>query len=99
MKTLFILLAAYQLKHWLCDYPLQRPYMLEKSKGGAEWILPLALHAWVHGAGTFVICAAYGFWKPGPLAAVDVHLAAAMFALDFAVHFVVDRAKAAPTWG
>jgi hypothetical protein len=86
-KTLLLLLVLYQVKHFLADYPLQRPYMLNKFKGGTAWILPLCAHAGVHGGFTL---------------AITLAVAPALWWLalaDFAVHFTVDRAKAAPTWG
>ena len=41
----FLLLAViYQVKHFLADYPLQTPYMLQKFKE-QDWETPLAAHA------------------------------------------------------
>lgn len=87
MGTVFSLLALFQLKHWLCDYPLQRPYMLKKFRGGSEWVLPLAAHAGVHGGFTLAIAllVSPALWW--------------LSLVDFTVHFAVDRIKAAPTWG
>jgi len=84
MKPLFLLLVIYQLKHFLCDYPLQTQYMLGKFKGGDAWKLPLTAHAGVHAAGTLLIglCAA-------PVFGVAILLAL----LDFAAHFTIDRIK------
>lgn len=90
MKTLFILLVVFQFKHWLCDYPLQRPYMLNKFKGGTAWILPLCAHAGVHALLTFIVTS---------ICSRSAVTGAALAALDFVVHFAVDRVKAAPTWG
>ena len=33
-KEIFILLILFQIKHFLCDFPLQGKYMLGKFKGG-----------------------------------------------------------------
>lgn len=104
VTTIFILLAAYQLKHWLCDYPLQRPFMLRKggvgwnwsSLNNLNWILPLAAHASVHAFGTLLIVAWYagltrkftGANKPLTLLLLAL--------LDFVVHFSV---KASPALG
>ena len=88
MALVFGLLVAYQLKHFLCDFPLQGAYMLGKFKGGTEWIKPLAAHASVHALGTLLISLC-----------VKPNLALSLAALDFTAHFVVDRLKAAPTLG
>ena len=82
---IFKLLVAYQLKHFLCDFPLQGRYMLGKFKGGTEWILPLAAHASVHALGTLLIALC-----------VKPHLAASLALLDFFAHFLMDRVKASP---
>jgi hypothetical protein len=84
---IFTLLAVYQMKHFLSDFPLQRPYMLRKFMGGTAWILPLAAHAGVHAAFTLAITLVVrpALWW--------------LCLLDFTVHFIVDRIKAAPTWG
>lgn len=82
------LLVVYQLKHFLADFPLQGRYMLGKFKSGTEWILPLAAHASVHAAFTAIIVTAAHRTELLWLAA-----------LDFAVHFIVDRLKASPNLG
>lgn len=82
---IYLLLVLYQIKHFVCDYPLQGRYMLGKFKGGNEWILPLAAHAGVHGVATFLIALCYkprsAFWI-------------ALF--DMVIHFTMDRIKASP---
>ena len=87
LLTIFWLLAVFQVKHFLADYPLQRPYMLRKGATGGAWVLPLALHAGVHGTLTLAVCLALreSLWW--------------LAALDFAVHFIVDRVKAGPSLG
>ena len=85
MKILFLLLVIYQLKHFLCDYPLQTAYMLGKFKGGDEWIAPLLAHAGVHAAGTLLI---------GLIFAPVYGLAILLAMLDFVAHFTIDRIKA-----
>lgn len=84
MRLVFLLLVIYQLKHFLCDYPLQTQYMLGKFKGGDEWKLPLLAHAGVHGAGTLLIGLCFT-----PLFGIALMLALA----DFFAHFVIDRIK------
>lgn len=83
MIEIFTLLVIYQIKHFLCDYPLQTEYMLKKmSKEG--WLVPLFSHALVHALCTMVIVAVYNielWW----LAVVDL-----------VIHFTMDRIKASP---
>lgn len=84
--TLFLLLAIFQIKHFIADYPLQTEYMLGKFKTGTNWILPMCAHVGVHGLFTFTICIFYiGFWLSLLLAFTD------MF-----IHFIMDRIKASP---
>ncbi len=84
MKLTFLLLVIYQLKHFLCDYPLQTQYMLGKFKGGDEWKLPLTAHAGVHAAGTLLIGLFFA-----PVYGIAILLAL----LDFFAHFIIDRIK------
>jgi hypothetical protein len=87
MHKLALLLVIFHLKHFLADYPLQTPYMLGKFKSGWGWIKPLAAHAGIHSAFTSAISAGAGAtWR----------LAIGLAALDFAIHFVMDRIKASP---
>lgn len=81
MSTIFLLLILFQIKHFVCDYPLQGRYMLGKfNKEG--WELPLLAHAGVHFIGTFLIAWFFGLW---------IAVGVALF--DFVVHFVVDKVK------
>jgi hypothetical protein len=79
------LLLIYQMKHFLCDYPLQGRYMLGKFKKYPDYLLPLAAHALVHGVATFLIALIF-----------NPKIAFSVGALDFCVHFIVDRIKASP---
>lgn len=81
IETIFLLLVIFQLKHFLCDYPLQGRYMLGKFKKEG-WELSLAAHAGVHFLATFAIGLFFGF-----------QIALAVAVLDFGVHFVVDKIK------
>lgn len=106
LKTILILLVAYQLKHWLCDYRFQTPYMLGKFKPEG-WLGPLAAHAGAHAFGTFLLGSAVMVWEVSQglapaayfpsladnMAANFPRLAFCLAALDFVVHFVVDRVK------
>ena len=86
MKDILILLVAFQLKHFLADYPLQTKYMLGKFKGGPEWIKPLVAHCCIHAFGTLIISL---FW-------LNLNEAFHLVIIDFSIHFVMDRIKAAP---
>ncbi len=84
---IFGILITFQVKHYLADYVLQNRYMLGKFKAGTDWIAPLALHCAVHACFTLMIAL---LWK---LPRNDaMHLAC----LDFGLHFIMDRIKAAP---
>ena len=88
MEIVFLLLVLFQIKHFICDYPLQTSYMLGKM-GKTNWVKPLAAHAGVHAIGTFIVVLVVTF---SPIAIV--------FALvDFVLHFIVDRIKASPDLG
>jgi len=83
---LFLLLVVYQIKHLVADYFLQGKYMLGKFKEHG-WGQPLTAHVSVHAVFTFIICLSFG---------VSLLYSVALAALDFVVHFVVDRIKASP---
>lgn len=85
---IWLLLVVYQIKHFVCDFPLQGQYMLGKFKPFPESMLPLAAHAAVHGAFTFLIASAFGSSHAFLLAL-----------LDFAVHGGIDYVKANPQLG
>jgi len=83
MSEIFILLIAFQIKHFIADYPLQTQYMLGKMKTKG-WILPLFAHSLVHGIITFSILIIFAptLWY--------------LALMDTMVHFIVDRIKASP---
>lgn len=82
---IWLLLVLYQIKHFVCDYPLQGKYMLGKFKSGNEWILPLLAHSAVHGVATLLIASLI---KP------KIAFWVALF--DTVIHFTMDRIKASP---
>jgi len=86
MIEVFALLLAYQIKHWVCDFPLQTEYMLGKFKEKG-WALPLATHAWIHFLGTYLIASVF---------TGNSILAGKLALFDFVVHFTMDRIKASP---
>lgn len=94
LEEIWWLLVAYQVKHFLCDYPLQTEYMLGKFKPGSNFIAPLAGHCGVHVIGTFVISSTYFYHKD--ILRINEVIAVCLF--DFIVHFVMDRIKAGPQW-
>lgn len=83
--AVFQLLVFFQIKHFLCDFPLQGGgFFQKKSASGLEFILPLSLHCFVHSMGTFLIVAWFNFsmWP--------------LIFFDFCVHFIMDRIKSSP---
>lgn len=86
MGTVFLALILMQVKHFICDYPLQVPFMLGKFKKFPDFIVPLFWHSWVHGIGTLMICHAFG-WPDW------------LIFLDLVTHFIIDRIKASPSLG
>ncbi len=84
--NIWILLVAYQLKHFVADYLLQTHYMLGKFREKG-WVLPLLAHVSVHAVFTATIAIAFG--------RMDIALQLALF--DGFAHFVLDRIKASPS--
>lgn len=98
VTQIFILLIVFQIKHLLADYFLQGEYHLGKflAKG---WVRPLASHCCTHAVFTYGVavvfllcCGPGGTW----FVWYGVPVAAGLAALDFVLHFVMDRFKAAP---
>ena len=93
LTYVFFLLILFQGKHFIADFPLQTDYMLRKfSPDWRVWIPALSAHAGVHAFFTFyiVVFVMHGYPYFG------VPLALALAALDFVVHFTMDRIKASP---
>lgn len=86
--TIFTLLFLFQIKHFLADYVFQNEYMLGKFKEEG-WQKPLAAHCSVHGLLTWLICILY---------TSNPWIAACLCLLDFALHFIMDRIKASPSF-
>ena len=95
MLEVFMLLVAFQFKHFICDFPLQNQYMLGKMNL-TGWKLPLGAHAGVHALGTFLITCL--LFKPAYYMDAVI-LGAILGTADFIIHFVVDRIKASPKLG
>jgi hypothetical protein len=90
MTEILILLVLFQLKHFLCDFPLQGKYMLGKFKQ-TGWVPPLAAHASLHALGTLLIAGWFGY------STIPFGTAVVCALADFAIHFTVDRVKASPS--
>lgn len=86
VSSIFLLLVIYQLKHFICDYPLQNAYMLGKFKESG-WVKPLLAHTGIHAIATFLI--AFAFTNL-------FFLSLSLAAFDLVVHFIMDRVKASP---
>jgi Protein of unknown function (DUF3307) len=82
VSLVVLLIAALQLKHIICDGPLQTLAMVRaKSRYGA----PLGLlHAAIHGLGTAVMLAFFGVAFP---------VLAGLALLDAVIHYHVDFTK------
>ncbi len=85
----------FQVKHWLCDYPWQTPYMLNKFQRRG-WVFPLTLHAGVHALTTVTILSIFLLINTET---INSGFVLVVGLLDFIVHFVVDRVKAHPDLG
>lgn len=85
---LLFMLIAFQLKHFIADFPLQNAYMLGKFKKKG-WVLPLASHCGVHALLTGFILILTGL--------IPIWLVLSMMAFDFTIHFIMDRIKASPS--
>jgi hypothetical protein len=82
LQSALLLLLALQVKHVICDGPLQTPRMVrEKSTYGKPQGL---LHALVHVGGSAIVLALWGL----PLA-----LVAGLAGLDGIIHYHVDFTK------
>lgn len=86
IELMLILLAAFGIKHFVCDFMLQYPYMLEQkgsygARGGID-------HALVHSLGTFIVLVLILPWTPLS------HLVAVILSVcDGLVHYHVDWTK------
>jgi len=98
IEQIFILLFIFQVKHWLCDYPLQTQFMLRKSQR-EDWVYPLFCHARVHAVFTLLISAAYLSLYSDMIVQDYLRVSVWMMFLDGVVHFIVDRIKAHPDLG
>lgn len=86
LTTLVVLIAVFQVKHFLADFILQTRYQLGKFRADWGFFLPLLSHAATQAAFTLAICLVVcpTLWW---LALVDL-----------TTHFVMDRVKAGPKY-
>jgi len=91
LVMIFGLLIFFQVKHFLADYlfQVQYEYLLQKFNPGWDFLLPLAVHAGVHAACTFMIV--YLFTQ-------SIQFSFEMAAIDLVIHFFADRLKAGPKY-
>jgi hypothetical protein len=90
ISMIFYLLILYQLKHFLCDYPLQTPrFFIGKFRKDWSFFVPLLAHSAIHGVGTFLIAV----WATG-----NILLGINLGILDMVVHGTMDRLKAGERW-
>jgi len=80
--TVFILLALFGIKHFICDFLMQYPYMLQEkgiygATGGVH-------HAMVHASFTFLILIFFCH---------DANLMIALSFADFVLHYHIDYFK------
>lgn len=87
--NIFILLILFQVKHFLADFPLQTPYMLNKFKASWGFVVPLLSHGLTHALGTLVI--SYMFTQ-------SIYYSLKLAFLDLVVHSIMDRIKAGPKY-
>jgi hypothetical protein len=78
-----LLMAAFTIKQFLADFPLQTEWMARGKERAEKNLAPLAFHAGVHGLLSTIIAvlAVPGLWWLG--------------LVDFVVHFAVDFGKSA----
>lgn len=78
----FLLVAALQFKHVLCDGPLQTLAMVRDK---SHYLRPLGLaHAAIHAAASFLILLLFG---------IDLGTALVAIAVEFYVHYHIDYVK------
>lgn len=86
VELLFWLLIFYQFKHFFADFVFQNVWMLQKSRPGWDFVLPLTIHSGIHSILTLVI---------------SVYISPHLWwlaVIDFVVHFIMDRLKSGPKY-
>lgn len=85
----FVLLFLFNVKHFICDFHLQTPYMMKKCLPTWDFVLPLLLHCSVHAIVTFGII--YVIDK-------DFWFSLQISVMELCAHFFIDRIKASPIY-
>lgn len=80
---ILLILLLFVVKHFLADFWLQFPYMIEEK--GTYWAEGGRHHALVHTAGTFLVLS---FIMPG-----SIDLAVYLAFMDGIIHYHIDWAK------
>ena len=82
LELILLLVAFFQVKHFICDGPLQTRAMVEAKRhyGRAGGLL----HGFIHAAGTLLVLAGFGF---------SMSTVLLLSLLDFAIHYHVDFIK------
>lgn len=96
LSLIFTLLCLFQLKHYLCDFPLQNEYMLGKFLR-TGWVKPLIYHCSTHALSTILIVSSVCAYFNPFYNFINLVLFAGFF--DFCIHFITDRIKAHPDLG
>lgn len=91
LYAVMLLLFLFQIKHYVCDYPLQGKYMLGKFHE-TDWKMPLLAHSAVHALGTIIVVAIYSTMF-GLTTFSLVPFGILLGCLDLWVHFGIDRWK------
>ena len=87
IQLAFILLIVFQVKHFICDFPLQSDWMVHfKTAAGWKFVWPLSAHCLIHAGATLCILL---WWSP--------HLWW-LTGVDFIAHFLMDRFKSSPNF-
>jgi hypothetical protein len=94
MFEVFALLVLFQIKHFVCDYPLQTKAMLGKMNR-TGWVWPLITHVNVHALGTYLLVVTFTLITGMEFIAA-ITLAYIIAMADFVLHFIIDRIKASP---
>ena len=93
--TIFALLVAFQVKHFVVDFVIQmyrKDSLAKFNKTG--WARPLAKHAMDHGIATAIIAIiTFVYFDIGPAA---ILWTLGLFMFDAIIHFSMDRFKASP---
>ncbi len=82
ITTTLALVAFLQLKHFVCDGPMQTLGMVESKSIYGDWLG--IVHSGLHGIGTFIVFLFAGF---------PILLVFGLAALDFVIHYHVDFSK------